>query len=74
VEKYGGDRQAADENIIRRMRFACWINKATDTRSECVMFIAFLRQKLLRQHASRLRLFLHCLRCLLHLQICNNEH
>jgi len=22
-------RQAADENILRRMRFACWISKVT---------------------------------------------
>ena len=29
VEKCGGVREAADENIIRRMRFACWINKVT---------------------------------------------
>ena len=26
--KYGRSRQATDENVIRRMRFACWINKA----------------------------------------------
>jgi hypothetical protein len=25
VEKYGTARQATDANIIRRMRFACWI-------------------------------------------------
>jgi hypothetical protein len=30
-----GARQATDENIIRRMRFACWITKATDTHSIC---------------------------------------
>jgi hypothetical protein len=30
VEKYGVTRQATDDNIIRRMRFACWITKATD--------------------------------------------
>ena len=30
-----------DEEIIRRMRFACWITKATDTRSEYVIRIAF---------------------------------
>jgi hypothetical protein len=33
VEKYGTARQATDDNIIRRMRFACRITKATDTRS-----------------------------------------
>ena len=31
MEKYGGARQATDDNIIRRMRFACWVTKATDT-------------------------------------------
>jgi hypothetical protein len=41
VEKYGRARQATDDNIIRRMRFACWITKATDTHSEYVILIAF---------------------------------
>jgi hypothetical protein len=31
VEKYGTAGQTTDGNIIRRMRFACWITKATDT-------------------------------------------
>jgi hypothetical protein len=34
VEKYGRAGQATDDNIIRRMLFACWITKATDTHSE----------------------------------------
>jgi hypothetical protein len=33
MEKYGTARRATDDNIIRRMRFACRINKATDTHS-----------------------------------------
>jgi hypothetical protein len=33
VEKYGTARQATDDNIIRRMRFTCWITKATDTQN-----------------------------------------
>ena len=36
-EKYGRARQATDDNVIRRMRFACWITKATDTHSEYVI-------------------------------------
>jgi hypothetical protein len=40
VGKYGKATQATGDNIIRRMRFACWINKATDTHSEYVMLIA----------------------------------
>jgi hypothetical protein len=35
VEKYGTARQATDDNIILRMRFACWITKATDTLRIC---------------------------------------
>jgi len=31
MQKYGTDRQAIDDNILRRMRFACWITKATKT-------------------------------------------
>jgi hypothetical protein len=31
VLKYVRTRQATDENIIRHMPFACWINKATGT-------------------------------------------
>jgi hypothetical protein len=41
VEKYGTARQATDDNIIQRMRFTCWITKATDTHSEYVILIAF---------------------------------
>ena len=32
-EKYGIVRQAADDNMTRRMRFAWWITKATETQS-----------------------------------------
>jgi hypothetical protein len=45
VEKYGTVRQATDHNIIRRMRFACWITKATDTHSECVTLTALRTAK-----------------------------
>ena len=37
-------RQAKDNNIIRRIRFACWITKATNTRLEYVILIAFPQQ------------------------------
>ena len=45
MEKYGTGRQATDGNIIRRMRIACWITKATDTHSEYVIVIAFPLQQ-----------------------------
>ena len=40
MEKYGRARQATDMTMC----FAWWITKATDTRSEYVIFIAFPRQ------------------------------
>jgi hypothetical protein len=55
MEKYGTARQATDDNIIRRMRFACWITKATDTHSQYVILIAFLLQQWLHERASMLR-------------------
>jgi len=39
---------------IWRMRIACWIPKATDTHSECVMFIAFPLQQWLFERVSML--------------------
>jgi hypothetical protein len=41
VEKYSTARQPTYDNIIRRMRFACWITKATDTHSAYVIFYRF---------------------------------
>jgi hypothetical protein len=35
VEKYGRARQDTDDNIKQRMRFACFIIKATDTLTIC---------------------------------------
>ena len=55
MEKYGRATQATDDNIIRRMRFACFITKTTDTHSEYVILIAFARQQWLRERASMLR-------------------
>ena len=46
------------------MRFACWINKATDTHSENLTFIAFPQQQWLHESAIIL-LYAHCLSCLL---------
>jgi hypothetical protein len=37
VAKYGRVRQVAEDNVIRRMRFACWLTEATDTHSEYVI-------------------------------------
>ena len=42
-------------DIIRLMRIACWITKATDTHSEYVIIIAFPVQHWLRERISTLR-------------------
>jgi hypothetical protein len=54
VRKYGTAGQATDDNIIRRMRFPCWVTKTTDTHSECVILTAFPQQEWLRERASML--------------------
>jgi len=41
VEKYHRTGQATDGDVIRHTRFACWITKATNMRSEYVILIAF---------------------------------
>jgi hypothetical protein len=61
VEKYGRARQATDDNIIRGMRFACWISKATNTHSDLVILIGFPPQWL-RERALMLRyMYIACL-------------
>jgi len=42
--------QATDENIIRPMCIAFWINKDTNTHSEYVIIIAFPLQLWLQRH------------------------
>jgi len=53
VEKYGIARQPTDDNIIRRMRFECWIPKAADTHTHII--IPFPRRQWLRERALILR-------------------
>jgi hypothetical protein len=53
VAKYGKAGQITGDSTIRRMRFACWIIKATFTHSEYVIFI--LSRQQLCEGASVLR-------------------
>jgi hypothetical protein len=39
-------------NIIGRMRIVCWMLKATNTNSECVLLIAFPPRHWLHERAS----------------------
>jgi hypothetical protein len=43
--------QATDDNIIWSIRFARWMNKATKTHSEYVIFIAVPLQQWLHERA-----------------------
>ena len=49
MEKYCRAEQATDDNIIRRMRIARWIPKATNIHSEYVILIAFSLQQWLHE-------------------------
>jgi len=55
VKKYDRAGEATDDYTIQLMRFAYWINKATNTNSEYVTFIAFPLQQWLHERASVLR-------------------
>jgi hypothetical protein len=55
VEKYSRAGQDTDDKIIRRMRIACWIPKATNTHSEYVILIAGPMQQWLHESVSMLR-------------------
>jgi hypothetical protein len=41
VEKYSKAGQSTDDNLIRRMRSACLITKATNTHSEHIILLFF---------------------------------
>jgi hypothetical protein len=59
VEKYGTARQATDDSIIGRMRFACWITNATDTHSEYVIRSGYVNAlQLIRVHCQSSAIFL----------------
>jgi hypothetical protein len=49
VEKCGGTREATDENIMQRMRFACRMTEAANAYSEYVVLNAFPRRQWLRE-------------------------
>jgi len=55
VETYFTAWQVTGDNIIRRMRIACEIPKATNTYSEYVLLVTFTREKCLKERAAVLR-------------------
>jgi hypothetical protein len=56
--------QATHDNITRRMRIACWIPKATDTHSECVILIAFPTVTTVTRTRPTVKLYVHYPCCL----------
>jgi len=52
--KYYKSGQTTSGNIIRHLRVACWLPKATDTHSEYVILIAFPLQEWLHERALML--------------------
>jgi hypothetical protein len=62
---YGTAGEATGENIIRRMRIACCMHKATNTHSKYIIRTAFPLQQWLHERASMLRytyiVFIVCL-------------
>jgi len=56
VVRYGTAVQATDNNIIRSMRTACWITKATDTHSKYVILIAFPWSTVVRRMSHNITL------------------
>jgi len=55
MEKYGTAGQSTDDNTTRRMRIACWITKATNKHSQCLIIITFLLQQWLHERALMVR-------------------
>jgi len=51
---YGTSRQVTDDYKTERMRFACWMTKATDTHSEYIIIVV-ARQQWLREWCSAWR-------------------
>jgi hypothetical protein len=56
VGKYGTVGQAADGNIIRRMRIACWITKSIDKHLEYIIRVILPRPPPPKKIGTRTRL------------------
>ena len=59
---YGTVIQTTDDNKIRRMRFVCWITKATDTHPE---YVTVFHGNSGYVKAPQYYVYVHCLTCLL---------
>jgi len=65
--------QGRPQLTIWRMRIACWIPKASDTRTGCVIIIAFPLKQWLHERTSMLRdTYIACLNMLLTVHLSND--
>ena len=48
------------QTTTKRMRFACWIPKATNIHSEYVLLIAFLPQQWFQERAALVTCLIEC--------------
>jgi hypothetical protein len=62
-KKHGRSRQATDENIIRRMRFTSWINKARIHRVIAVSTYGFSIATTISRKRVIVTIYLSCLSC-----------
>ena len=60
-KNYGTNREATDDNKIRRMLFGCWITKATDPHTEYVTFIVLQGNNSYCERACVFCLYVNCL-------------
>jgi hypothetical protein len=60
VEKYGTAEEATADNIMWRMRFVCWIIKATNTM--CSTYCIFTAN-MVPQTPLNITLYIRCLSC-----------
>jgi hypothetical protein len=70
-ENMGTDGQATDDNMIRRMRIACWVTKATDTRPQYWYAYCFSTTTMVKR--SRLNITLLDTACLVRNNCTNNR-
>jgi hypothetical protein len=61
--KYGTDSQITDNNILRRMRVARWLTKATDTHFEYVIIITLYRATMVMRTRPTLMFYVRRLCC-----------
>ena len=62
-EKCVRTRQDADENIISRMRFACWVTEFTGTHSRVCKVCCFSITKMVPRTRFNATLYILCLSC-----------